>query len=441
MKNLSNKILCLFLIFSLFACSPGTGLPIPSETPQAQPTVTEAKSFATETFDVTPTVPSPTGAALPTATSAASLAEAHLTIKCLDISPALPENADLSGKLILFREFINGKGFTADGDAIMDLQTRTLTPIEEGVVSISVSPDRERLAYFYAHHGADGKRDAVTLIIKNMDGKVLAKVPGDVDNWDGFYWLDNKRVVITLYNQPLVLNPFTREHYDLSKWYAQSPGGLKTTPVWGVNGVFDSQLSRLFYIQEDDTMLLWDLKSKKILAKLTPTITYGPKHPTIYAPYDQPKWLWDDSQIILAYSPSDALNPSDEFYGVNRNGQITQLTYLSKYYPEVAIKNFSLSPDGRLVAFFFIDISNKEKLEQLAILDLATLKVTNYCTPNGSTPWAGRPVWSPDGQKLLIERMEADQSVKTILIDLVTEYAVPLVDNLMPADWMKAPKP
>jgi hypothetical protein len=441
MRNLAKAILFLFLAFSLAACSIRMGTPIPSKTLQGQPTFTEAKSFATETSGVPLTVPSPTRTALPTVTSEASLVEAHLTIKCLDISPALPENADLSGKLILFREFINGKGFTANGDAIMDLQTRTLTPIEEGVVSISVSPDRERLAYFYAHHGADGKRDAVTLIIKNMDGKVLAKVPGDVDNWDGFYWLDNKRVVITLYNQPLVLNPFTREHYDLSKWYAQSPGGLKTIPVWEVNGVFDAQLSRLFYLQEDDTMLLWDLKSRKILAKLTPTITYGPKGTTTYRPADQPKWLWDDSQIILSYSPSDTPNPSDEFYGVTREGQINQLTHLSKYYPKVAIENFSLSPDGRLVAFFFTDLSNKNNLEQLAILDLATAKVTNYCNPSGSTLIARRPVWSPDGQKLLIEGIESDQSVKTILVDIANEYAAPLVENLVPIDWMKAPKP
>lgn len=411
---------------------------IPSETLQAQSTASEAKLLATATLGITPSNPSPTETMLPNGTSEASLAKAHLTIKCLDISPALPENADLSGTVFLIREFINGKGYSAGSDVKVNLQTKTVTeittPKNKSQGGYLVSPNGEQLAYFDFHYGANGNLDALNLIIENMNGKVLAKIPGNVDAWDTFYWLDNRRIVIGAGGQPTVYDPFTGERYGMEQWYAQSPGGLKTIPVWGVNGVFDSKLERLFYLQEDGTMLLWDLDQKQILTKIDSNGKYDP--------VDQPKWAWDDSQIVLAFTPLDSINSGDELFSVSRSGQITQLTQLGKYYSKVAITKFSWSPDGHLIAFFFIDMSKKNNPEQFAILDLATLRVTNYCNLGGVMNPNVEPVWSPDGTKVLVGRLESDQTTfKTILVDISDEYAAQLAENLVPAGWMVAPQP
>jgi WD40 repeat protein len=436
MKKRSHFLL-LFLLFGLFACSTG-GTLVPTETTQAQPTFTQTKPFATETPDVMPTVTAaPTETMLPTTNPATALAEAHLTIKCLDISPDLPENAGLSGQVFLSGFFVNGKGYSGP-DSKIDLRTGTLiqrnVPENTRFGGYKVSPDGKRLAYWKILYSTDKKQVARSIVIEDYEGKILKDVPADLETWDTVYWLDNDRVVIGMYGQPYALNPFTGKKFGFSEWYSQSPGGLKTISVWDVNGVFDSQLSRLFYIQEDDTLLLWDLQTKEVLARLEP---HGK-----YPPFDRPKWSWNNKEVVVGYTLTAATNSGEELFSVSRDGIVTQLTELGKYYVQVRISKISWSPDGRKVAFFFRDLSEENSSSQLAILDRETLQVTNYCDLSGLmfTRPDVEPVWSPDSKKLLIGRMESDLStVSTVLVDISNEYAVRLAENLVPAGWMVAP--
>ena len=315
----------------------------------------------------------------------------------------------------------------------MDLRTGILEKITPPPHMIyggfKLSPNGEHLAFWKSNLDADGKSVDLWLVVENADGKVMVEVPGNLQIWDTYYWLDNERVVIGLYGDPYVLNPFTSDDYGLGKWYSQSPGGIKTIPVWNVNGIFDSQLSRIFYIQEDGTMLLWDLTQKQILTKFTP--------PGKFDPVGQPKWNRDDSKIFLAFTPFDSKNTGDEFFSITRNGQVTQLTQLWKHYSNVVISNFSLSPDGSRIAFYFSDVNDKDNSEQFAILDLQTHKVINYCNLSGFALTAAEPVWSPDGKMLLIENLEADsKTYNTILVDITKEFAGKLIENLIPVGWM-----
>ena len=192
MKNLFNKILLPFLTFSLFACST-VSTPISTETPQAQLTVTQTQPQATKTPSMTPTMAAPASTDLSTATSVAALAEARLTIKCLEISPAIPANANLSGEVFLTGQFVVGKGYTGP-DSKLDMQTGALATIKVPEKmrhgGYLVSPNGEQLAYWESHLGADGKPVDLSLVIENMDGKVLAKMPGKLKTWSTFYWLD-----------------------------------------------------------------------------------------------------------------------------------------------------------------------------------------------------------------------------------------------------------
>jgi Tol biopolymer transport system component len=320
-------------------------------------------------------------------------------------------------------------------DLEMDLKTRTLTsiiwPKNTQIGGYTVSPDGKRIAYWKILYSNEKRQIARSIIIEDANGNILKELSGDVETWKTFYWLDNQRIVIGMDGQPYVLNPFTGEGYDLSKWYAQSPGGLKTIPVWDVNGIFDSQLSRLFYIQEDDTLLLWDLKIHQILVRINPNSSFSSD--------DQPKWAWDDSEIVLGRA-SGAENQGEELFSVSRDGKINQLTELSKEYHQVAILKFNWSPNGQNIAFFFRDKSKENNVSQFAVLNRKTLKIINFCNLSGFMQPNVEPVWSPDGNKLLIGRLEADsKTYKTVLLDLSNETAAILTENRIPAGWMVAP--
>jgi dipeptidyl aminopeptidase/acylaminoacyl peptidase len=365
-----------------------------------------------------------------------SLAPSPWITNCLEILPALPDNAELTGQVILEGGFVVGKGITG-APSKLDVATMILMPIQTPENTIQggyqVSPNHRQVASWKSYFDANGKKTSVSVVIENNAGIKLTEVPGDIETWDTFYWLDNERIVIGAYGQPNVLNPFTGEFYGLSKWYAQSPGGLHIIPLWDVNGVFDSQLSRIFYIQEGLTMLLWDMQSQKILAQLEPY--------SKYISGDQPQWSWDDKEIVFGYV--SATNMGEELFSISRDGEMSQLTALGQYYSQVRISKFSWSPDGRNIAFFFKDKSKDGSQYQLAVLNKETLQVTNYCNLGGFMDPKKenvRPIWSPDGTKLLIGRLEADQTTfKTILVDLSDEYAVQLAENLVPVGWMKSP--
>lgn len=292
-----------------------------------------------------------------------------------------------------------------------------------------VSPDRQLLAYWKISYSANLRQTGKWILIEDTSGNLLLEISGDMETWDTFYWLDNERFVIGDYGQPYVLNPFTGDDLTFYEWHAKSPGGWRIVPVWETNGVFDSQLSRILYMQEDKTMLLWDIKSEQIL--------FSASLKGRYLPAGRPKWAWDDSQVVIGYTATDGVEIGDELFSISRDGEITQLTELGKDYQEVGISEFSWSPDGERIAFFFKDFSQRDNPWQLATLDVETQEVINYCGLAGWMRPPVEPVWSPDGKQLLIGRAEADQETfSTILMDISGNYAARLADQLVPAGWM-----
>lgn len=325
-----------------------------------------------------------------------------------------------------------GKGLTG-APSKLDVATMILMPIQTPENTIQggyqVSPNHRQVASWKSYFDANGKKTSVSVIIENNAGIKLAEVPGDIETWDTFYWLGNERFVIGDYGQPYVLNPFTGGDFTFYDWHPQSPGGWRIVPVWETNGVFDSQLNRILYMQEDKTMLLWDLDSEQIL--------FSTSLKGRYLPEARPKWAWDDSQVVIGYTATDGVELADELFSISRDGQITQLTELGQYYQEVGISEFSWSPDGERIAFFFKDFSQWDNPWHLAILEVETQELINYCGLAGWMDPPVEPVWSPDGKQLLVGRAEVDQETfSTILVDISRNYAARLADQLVPAGWM-----
>ncbi len=386
------------------------------------------------TLSLTPPL---TPTASPTSNPTSKPTPTDLITDCLEIRPALPKDSALEGRVILIRP--SGIQYMERANIWLDLATGITTPVETperaGFSGYSVSPDGRRIAYWKKIYDNDGKISQISIIISRVDGQIETEISKEPDQISQLNWLDNQRIIWAPGKQSVVINITTgAEELSLSNWYSQSPGGLadSMTNIWDMNVIPNKALDRLLYQQYPSSLILLDIQGGQVLADI--------QIPSKGISIDTPKWLKDDSEIVFSktVTNSDARSPQD-FFGLDRNGELGQLTHLSDYFPDIAINNFSLSPQGGYLAFYF-SLASSGFEEQFAVLDLNTRKVTNYCNLSGSTRIAQEPIWSPDGEMLLIERREMDKETwKTVLVDISRNLAFQVWDGLIPAGWMVAP--
>jgi len=337
------------------------------------------------------------------------------------------------------------RGIEYSGSNIwLDLETGRITPIVNpenidrgGYIA---SPNGQRLGYWEITLGGDGSYSAMSFVVADPTGQVLNKVPGDVEHWDAFYWLDNDQVVIGFYIEPMILDPISGEAFNTTEWYAQSPGGMLeiSFKTWEANGSFDSWRTRILYIMYDLSMVLWDLEAEQIVATDPPVKI---KANLFHIPLSRPKWSPDNVQVVFAYPVSEESPLEQELYSLSRDGVLSRLTYLNEYYSQVEIKHFSWSPDGRYIAFFFEDLSEPDPVEQFAVLDITTLEIKGYCNVSGKASASPDPVWSPYGNMVLVSQVENETTQNTILIDIVHDVAVLIAEGVIPGAWLVENEP
>jgi Tol biopolymer transport system component len=163
-----------------------------------------------------------------------------------------------------------------------------------------------------------------------------------------------------------------------------------------------------------------------------------------------PLWTPDGKQFIIAMKTdqNDPNPQSEEFFAVSRNGEVSQLTHFMEFYTEINIpNNYSLSPNGRLLAFWIVAKPSLYDDARLGVLNIETGEVTNYCIRGDSfddatTPNSlAEPVWSPDSNQLLvISRNPQDVSIRrVVLIDIIRQYAAQIGEDVEPVGWMVTP--
>ena len=111
------------------------------------------------------------------------------------------------------------------------------------------------------------------------------------------------------------------------------------------------------------------------------------------------------------------------------------------------LNNYSLSPNGKLVPFWSITERRFHDGPSIAVLNIETGTVTNYCVHGD--PFADnaiqppKPVWSPDNTQLLvISRSPADTKVRrVVVINIVNSYAAQINQDVEPVGWMITLKP
>jgi hypothetical protein len=376
--------------------------------------------------------------------------------RCLDVvTEEPPANITMNGVWVLNTQGNNGAWLVSASNEFPPVSL----PRQEGdrLSEFMVSPDRTRLLYrqFVA------TTRETSLIIVNADGESIWSQPLNIEI-DPWGWFDNERLFtavtqeddvpyLILFNYAIGERQEIRADYpgyDLSFLLAY------TFLEWRAPmTIYDLNLTRFIYAgctpdcSNGYPVLLWDVVNNREITRLLTMDLFG----------SYPIWLPDYNQFLIAANldTSNARAPTNDFYLVSRDGEINQLTHLWEYNRDVEIyPQMSLSPNGRYVAFWLRMTPSLFEDDRLAVLDIATRQVTNYCLP-GETFRNNRgleirdyqmdggdaPVWSPDStQLIIIQRDPENRSIRwNVVIDLSSEVAIKIGEELEPVGWMKSP--
>ena len=416
--NLYRTFALTLVVIILASCQKSTILkPTVSEQPPPLPSKIQ-EVLQTTTF-------TPPATFMPTV-SLQLLPKNILQYKCVDIAPNPPRTANLSGQLVLW----------GPQSFFFDFENRTFRVIPNKRGDFTVSPDGTWLAYYEVSASSP---TGMWLTIENAEGQ-QKRVPMQPD-WDWgiiMRWLDNRRFAYNIWDRNsitpiypvVIIDPFTGVTQELASDYPNLKPkvlGMAGTPHFIYSTVvYDSSLDLVIYPEtnsEGDFVVLWDRQNQKALAKLRDLNNFS----------HTPLWLPDGSQFVVAIRNTWE---NDEWFSINREGEIHQLTQFGNFLTHTDIESSSISPNGRYLAFWMQVEPSSFSGYNLAILDLETHFVTDYCIP-GSSGATGEPIWSPDSQYIVIASDEVTNTHQVVLIAPFDGWAARIADDFIPRGWMK----
>ncbi len=365
---------------------------------------------------------------------------------CLTVESGPISDWNLGGILILGstedigNNLVRRTGYKINMDT---METIELVKPEERLRDLAVSPNGKWLAYEII--SASNKKP--NLVISNASSDQQLVIPWEAEWIWIATWLDDNRLLIGLgANSYLVFNPFTGER-QLFK--PDIPGVFSGQGITGLTGrSFNPALDRAVYLEdkllEDGSWhyVLWAIDQQQSLADFRVII-----QPTAF-----PWWSPDGTKFAIANSVAESYQgwPAYELFSVNGDGETTQLSNLSTFFPFVYIDQLSWSPDARHLAFWFswwphqppdYDYGIPDGERYLAIVDTEKLEIRNYCIL-GNFDISGRipaPVWSPDGTHLAVVSPSTEGHSQVVLVDLSNERAIRIGKDMIPIGWMVAP--
>jgi hypothetical protein len=260
--------------------------------------------------------------------------------------------------------------------------------------------------------------------------------------------LDDERLVYNVLDRnkltPLrfpvaVINPFSGEVQEIASDYPgnSSPWGTEMKFIYS-DVVYDPTLNLAIYpeVNADGSFVtLWDRNSQTAVARLEELGIF----------YHNPIWLPGGKQFVISVTHSatrrddiDGWYLRDEWFSIDRTGEINQLTHFGDHFTEADIEGASISPNGRYLAFWLAVNPSPYPGSNLAVLDLETRQVINYCVPGSPAKFPLEPVWSPDSRYIALvdyyDRKSSDSHV--ILVNPTEGWAAQIADNLTADGWM-----
>lgn len=395
--------------------------------PRTQPTIIDTASASSTPLPIASALP-PTSV-LATITVSPTSTVVAVKQQCLEVTNELPSDVLTEGTILVW----DNAPFRLD---LATRQKHSLSTTTDGstILGWAVSQNGQWLAYIEEVHDQTNRSAEQWFRLMTANGEEVIAF-----RWEDSYgpewtlqWLGNQLLRIFPPTSPdgahVYLDPWTQQtqellptsfpdiHFDLDiEPMAESPA---LAP--------DHVLTRAVYVR-DVTMgdihlaySLRDIPSRQELWQRGGVELVIP-----------PQWSPDWSQVAVVARPDEKDFWHTDIFSVSRGGQETQLTNFKELYPFALVGHFAWSPNGRYIAFW-VDIRQNSKQvvpEQLAVLEVASRQVTNYCIVGNGT-FSDAPVWSPDSQQLVVYNNHG------ILVDIVKAFAVQLPEDLTPIAWM-----
>lgn len=424
MWNLCKKILEITIFVSFFTLTVGCF----QQRGQMQPENLTATIVVKTNSTSIPTI-------LPTLTS-----NNHYLESCLTISDISYFSQKLDGFIILDNRKPTGGTIIADVIAL-NLKNQEVNKIQkegERLLYIRESPDKTKIVYQL--YNSFTKRTYLVIDDINFEKKIISLWK---DEWDSILgWADTSNIIISkithkseldIYEKPPELILFdlntqieTTITPDFPNIYDWSP-----LPFWnGYQGVvYDKEFTRAVYmrwLEESGGSVaysLWDMNKQEELINF------------LIVEYPTPLWSPDSSQFIITKVINvDNIN-DEELVSVTRDGEMKQLTYLSSQNPDKEILSYSWSPNGRFIGLL-ISKSGQNKAF-ITIFDTETSIVRDYCISGLDKENFFKPLWSPNGNQMLVQVWDTIDRSRVILIDIVNNYAVKIAEDYEPFAWLK----
>lgn len=416
----------------------------PVDRPASVPTFTSSPSRSVSTATPrltaspasTATIPDPTPEPLPPANV--------YQFNCLTILDEPPADATLEGTIAYWDE---GKAY------LLDLAAQEVQEWNKGSwVSLSLSTDGNWLAY-----SQDSNDDRIYdwLIIESIASGEQRRFKWQ-NGWRAVYgWAGSEHVLILKKGEHGLLTTtaihavtghtteFLREDFPGTEHYMDY-GPADALSFHYINYLPDPALTQVVYPAGDESgsryINLWDLQTGQVLASIQEHY-WDLNH--------DPVWADDSSFFVIPADPyydaftSEIGEPLREWYRVSRAGQVEQLTRFGEAFTQVETWSASLSPDNRFLAFWSLLEPSPTPGWQLALLDLESGEVTNFCVPGAVNEEVTPPIWSPDGQYILAGYPYGLNPIthyglwKTILIDPFNGWAWEMSEHMAPQVWMR----
>jgi hypothetical protein len=438
--NTMKKLGYLIILISMgvvVSCSipldhPELFKPTVSEEASATPTLQDetadlsvsTKESPTLSLTPRPNTPTPLETITPSFTqkpTPTGLTAAQLEHRCLDTRPDPPAVGIYSGTIILIEY--------QTSTYLLDLATGDMRPLlgedKENSFAETVSPDREWLAYKMLD-------PAQIVVISLMDGYTPFRIPWE-ENWfrlEG--WLNNQNLLVSLDGgSAIVINPFSDEHSLFSQLpdYDGSPGG------WYKQ--YNPQLTRVVYPRYPDIngnyIALFNLQTLETITTIQSYAGVGP-----YGV--KPVWSPSGDEFIMSLFQKDR-NQDDtnywytELYRISQDGEQHRITNLREHYTEyLFVSEYQWSPDESQVAFWLRFTWEGQSKVQLAVIDMETYQVTNYCIDDR---WgtSRELVWSPDSRKIIVNARYNEEPA-VLLLDLDRQIIHRISEIFRAKGWM-----
>lgn len=447
-----KQILLVLLVLVLFGCT--TKEQSFESTPPSRPTLlvaanTQQPENTKEILSRTPTDVPPT--VIPKTSSTVTPTTNSFTpkdINCYNLADWKSKPVSVKGVIVLSGYYYHSFSFLYDLEH--DRKISIPQNKDEMLQGFSVSPNHEWLAY----ENKNLKRNESKLIIMTSDGQEHKTLVWDPSWRQIAEWLDNENLLISRNQGPeeidsmIIFNPFTQKQQEIQPNFPGIwPVWIESWFNWGgffkSGTIYSSDLSRVIFPyrnKEEAGIILWDLVNQQKISSLSGG--FG----------NYPKWRPDGEGFAVDLSVRYKANAQveEEFIYINRLGQTEQLTHLTETGGEVSIGSFNWSNDGKKIAFLlsqtkipdYPDIypnSPVKKSNRLAILDLNTRSIIDSCIPGDDSTAA--PVWSPDGQYIVMEDFYETgfpQTGRVFLVDILSGIVAVITENATPIGWMQS---